>query len=85
MRLQKNNHFSLLETINHEIMGIDSNESIKNESTKEEIPEIEEALDLTDLDSIKDKDIANLVIRYNQVVNRALRARFISNTRRKSL
>lgn len=85
MRLQKNNHFSLLETINHEIMGIDNNESIENESTKEEIPEIEEALDLTDLDSIKDKDIANLVIRYNQVVNRALRARFISNTRRKSL
>ena len=43
---------------------------------------IEEEIDFANME---DKDMANLVLRYNQVVNRALRARFISRTRRRSL
>lgn len=38
-----------------------------------------------DINKLSDKDVANMILRYNQVVNRALRARFISVTRRKSL
>ena len=38
-----------------------------------------------DINDISDREIADRVIRYNQVVNRALRARFMSSTRRKSL
>lgn len=38
-----------------------------------------------DINDVKDREIADIIIRYNQVVNRALRARFTSKTRRKSL
>ena len=65
-----------------------------NEASKKVIePEIEEEVDaieeekakLPDINDIEDKDVADYVIRYNQVVNRALRSRFMSRARRKAV
>ena len=65
-----------------------------NEASKKVIePEIEEEVDaieeekakLPDINDIDDKDVADYVIRYNQVVNRALRSRFMSRARRKAV
>ena len=64
-----------------------------NEATKkvlepeieEEVEEISEEDKLPNINDVPDKEVADYVIRYNQVVNRALRARFMSRARRKAV
>ena len=52
---------------------------------EEEVEEITEEDKLPDINDVPDKEVADYVIRYNQVVNRALRARFMSRARRKAI
>lgn len=76
-------------------MRLDKNifNSLNKASKKVLTPEIEEEVEeiveaeakLPDINDVDDKDIADYVIRYNQVVNRALRARFMSRARRKAV
>ncbi len=76
-------------------MRLDKNlfKSLNEASKKVVQPEIEEEVDeieeektkLPDINDIDDKDVADYVIRYNQVVNRALRSRFMSRARRKAV
>lgn len=57
-------------------------------SEEEEIAEeIADILDLKeeDIEDITDAEAADRIIRYNQVVNRALRAKFLSRTRRRAI
>lgn len=55
----------------------------------EESQKIEEQEDrpsaLPDINDLSDTEVADYIIRYNQVVNRALRARFMSRTKRKAV
>lgn len=55
----------------------------------EESQKIEEQEDkpsaLPDINDLSDNEVADYIIRYNQVVNRALRARFMSRTKRKAV
>ena len=76
-------------------MRLDKNlfKSLNEASKKVVQPEIEEEVDeieeektkLPDINDIDDKDVADYVIRYNQVVNRALRSRFMSRAKRKAV
>ena len=76
MRLDKNIFNSLNE----------ASKKVLKPEIEEEVEEIVEAeAKLPDINDIDDKDIADYVIRYNQVVNRALRARFMSRARRKAV
>tara|TARA_Y100001937_G_C7080974_1_gene312956 strand:+ start:877 stop:1104 length:228 start_codon:yes stop_codon:yes gene_type:complete len=52
---------------------------------EEEVEEITEEDKLPNINDVDDKEVADYVIRYNQVVNRALRARFMSRARRKAV
>lgn len=66
------------------------NSSIKQAVSPEieEFPqEIEEVADLKeeDIEDMTDAEAADRIIRYNQVVNRALRAKFLSRTRRRAI
>lgn len=66
------------------------NSSIK-ETISPEIEEIEQeiaevvSLDEEDIEDMTDAEAADHIIRYNQVVNRALRAKFLSRTRRRAI
>lgn len=55
----------------------------------EESQKIEEQEDkpstLPNINDLSDNEVADYIIRYNQVVNRALRARFMSRTKRKAV
>ncbi len=76
MRLNKN----LFKSLN------EASKKVIQPKIEEEVEEIAEAeAKLPDINDIDDKDIADYVIRYNQVVNRALRARFMSRARRKAV
>jgi len=76
MRLNKNLFNSLNE----------ASKKVLKPTAEEEVEEIVEAeAKLPDINDIDDKDIADYVIRYNQVVNRALRSRFMSRARRKAV
>tara|TARA_R110002096_G_scaffold312809_1_gene507105 strand:+ start:1376 stop:1606 length:231 start_codon:yes stop_codon:yes gene_type:complete len=76
MRLNKN----LFKSLN------EASKKVIQPEIEEEVEEIAEAeAKLPDINDIDDKDIADYVIRYNQVVNRALRARFMSRARRKAV
>tara|TARA_R110001592_G_scaffold266512_1_gene532214 strand:- start:548 stop:778 length:231 start_codon:yes stop_codon:yes gene_type:complete len=76
MRLNKN----LFKSLN------EASKKVIQPEIEEEVEEIVEAeAKLPDINDIDDKDIADYVIRYNQVVNRALRARFMSRARRKAV
>jgi len=76
MRLNKNLFNSLNE----------ASKKVLEPTVEEEVEEIVEAeTKLPDINDIDDKEVADYVIRYNQVVNRALRARFMSRTRRKAV
>ena len=76
MRLNKN----LFKSLN------EASKKVLEPTVEEEVEEIVEAeTKLPDINDIDDKEVADYVIRYNQVVNRALRARFMSRTRRKAV
>tara|TARA_R100001443_G_scaffold100416_1_gene107824 strand:- start:26 stop:256 length:231 start_codon:yes stop_codon:yes gene_type:complete len=76
MRLNKN----LFKSLN------EASQKVLEPTVEEEVEEIVEAeAKLPDINDIDDKDIADYVIRYNQVVNRALRSRFMSRARRKAV
>jgi len=76
MRLNKN----LFKSLN------EASKKVLEPTVEEEVEEIVEAeAKLPDINDIDDKDIADYVIRYNQVVNRALRSRFMSRARRKAV
>jgi len=76
MRYDKDTYKSLMSSLQHMY------EPAKIEEAEQKV---EEEKDDFDVNNVKDKDIADMVIRYNQVVNNALRAKFASRTRRKSL
>ena len=76
MRIDKENYKSLLFSIQ------DMFTPAKIEPKEEPVVEEKDDFDIND---IKDKDVADMVIRYNQVVNNALRAKFAARARRKSL
>jgi len=76
MRLDKN----LFKSLN------EASKKVLEPTVEEEVEDIVEAeAKLPDINDIDDKDIADYVIRYNQVVNRALRSRFMSRARRKAV
>ena len=76
MRLNKN----LFKSLN------EASKKVLEPTVEEEVEEIVEAeAKLPDINDIDDKDVADYVIRYNQVVNRALRSRFMSRARRKAV
>ena len=76
MRLNKN----LFKSLN------EASKKVLEPTVEEEVEEIVEAeTKLPDINDIDDKEVADYVIRYNQVVNGALRARFMSRTRRKAV
>jgi hypothetical protein len=76
MRLDKN----LFQSLN------EASKKVLEPEIEEEVNEIEEEkAKLPDINDIDDKDVADYVIRYNQVVNRALRSRFMSRARRKAV
>ncbi len=76
MRLDKN----LFKSLN------EASKKVLEPTVEEEVEEIVEAeAKLPDINDIDDKDLADYVIRYNQVVNRALRSRFMSRARRKAV
>ena len=76
MRLDKNIFRSLNE----------ASKKVLEPEIEEEVNEIEEEkAKLPNINDIDDKDVADYVIRYNQVVNRALRSRFMSRARRKAV
>ena len=75
MRLDKNLFKSLNEAA----------KKVLEPELEEEVEEITEQDKLPDINDVPDKEVADYVIRYNQVVNRALRARFMSRARRKAV
>ena len=76
MRLDKN----LFKSLN------EASKKVLEPTVEEEVEEIVEAeAKLPDINDIDDKEVADYVIRYNQVVNRALRSRFMSRARRKAV
>jgi len=75
MRLDKNLFNSLNEAA----------KKVLEPELEEEVEEITEEDKLPDINDVPDKEVADYVIRYNQVVNRALRARFMSRARRKAV
>ena len=75
MRLDKNLFKSLSEAA----------KKVLEPELEEEVEEITEEDKLPDINDVPDKEVADYVIRYNQVVNRALRARFMSRARRKAV
>ncbi len=76
MRLNKN----LFKSLN------EASKKVIEPKIEKEVEEVEEEkAQLPDINDIDDKDIADYVIRYNQVVNRALRSRFMSRARRKAV
>ena len=76
MRLDKN----LFKSLN------EASKKVLEPTVEEEVEEIGEAeAKLPDINDIDDKEVADYVIRYNQVVNRALRSRFMSRARRKAV
>ena len=76
MRLNKN----LFKSLN------EASKKVVQPEIEEEVAEIEEEkTKLPDINDIDDKDVADYVIRYNQVVNRALRSRLMSRARRKAV
>lgn len=83
MRLTKDITSALNEAVKQ---VVDNREDSKEAKVDEDVEDIEEKIeDQLDLSSLPDSEIANMVIRYNQVVNRALRARFMSKTTRKAV
>lgn len=77
MRLDKNTIKSLNDTVNEIV-----NPKPEVEETEPEIIHEEGERGIADMD---DAEAADYIIRYNQVVNAALRARHMSRTRRKSV
>jgi len=77
MRINRRIFESLNSSVNKAI-------STQEEEIAEEIADI---LDLKeeDIEDITDAEAADRIIRYNQVVNRALRAKFLSRTRRRAI
>lgn len=75
MRLDKN----LFKSLN------EASKKVLEPELEEEVEEITEQDKLPDINDVPDKEVADYVIRYNQVVNRALRARFMSRARRKAV
>lgn len=75
MRLDKNLFKSLSEAA----------KKVLEPELEEEVEEITEEDKLPDINDVPDKEVADYVIRYNQVVNRALRAKFMSRARRKAV
>jgi hypothetical protein len=79
MRLDKNIFGSLNDSVSEVLND-------KVPTTDEDIKEIDEAdTKLPNVNDLEDKDVADYIIRYNQVVNRALRSRFMSRARRKAI
>jgi len=68
-------------SLNDAIKSVISDTNDIEESQK--IEEQESAL--PDINDLSDNEVADYIIRYNQVVNRALRARFMSRTKRKAV
>lgn len=68
-------------SLNDAIKSVISDTNDIEESQK--IEEQESAL--PDINDLSDTEVADYIIRYNQVVNRALRARFMSRTKRKAV
>jgi hypothetical protein len=54
------------------------------EETAEELDEFTN-LKEQDVEDMTDAEAADVIIRYNQVVNRALRAKYLSRTRRRAI
>lgn len=68
-------------SLNDAVKSVVSDTNGIEESQK--IEEQESAL--PDINDLSDTEVADYIIRYNQVVNRALRARFMSRTKRKAV
>ena len=68
-------------SLNDAVKSVISDTNDIEESQK--IEEQESAL--PDINDLSDNEVADYIIRYNQVVNRALRARFMSRTKRKAV
>lgn len=68
-------------SLNDAVKSVISDTNDIEESQK--IEEQESAL--PDINDLSDTEIADYIIRYNQVVNRALRARFMSKAKRKAV
>lgn len=68
-------------SLNDAVKSVISDTNDIEESQK--IEEQESAL--PDINDLSDTEVADYIIRYNQVVNRALRARFMSRTKRKAV
>lgn len=82
MRTNKDIFKSLNDTINDVLS--DKEEPIEEQETIEEQGDDTTSL-LPDINKLSDSEVADYIIRYNQVVNRALRARFMSKTKRKAV
>lgn len=76
MRFDKDTYRSLLDSI----QDLYSSPKIQEEEDEEVVEEKD-----FDITKVGDKEVADMVIRYNQIVNNALRAKFASRTRRRSL
>ena len=68
-------------SLNDAVKSVISDTNDIEESQK--IEEQESAL--PDINDLSDTEVADYIIRYNQVVNRALRARFMSKAKRKAV
>lgn len=77
MRLNRNTFTLLNDSIKRTI-------SPKIEELEDEIEEVS-SLSEEDIEDMSDTEAADRIIRYNQVVNRALRAKFLSRTRRRAI
>lgn len=68
-------------SLNDAVKSVISDTNDIEESQK--IEEQESAL--PDINDLSDTEVADYIIRYNQIVNRALRARFMSKAKRKAV
>ena len=80
MRTNKDTFRSLNDAVKSVVSGTNEIEESQKIEEQERIPSA-----LPDINNLDDKDIADYIIRYNQIVNRALRARFMTRSKRKAV
>lgn len=80
MRTNKDTFRSLNDAVKGVVSGTNEIEESQKIEEQEGIPSA-----LPDINNLADKDIADYIIRYNQIVNRALRARFMTRSKRKAV
>lgn len=80
MRINKDTFRSLNDVVKSVISDTNDIEESQKIEEQEDKPSA-----LPDINDLSDNEVADYIIRYNQVVNRALRARFMSRTKRKAV